>query len=288
MPLVELTRWALYLDLGVLFGVPTAAVLLGMPGVLKELRLAMLVIAMAAAPLALLGFWVLVADMAGTSLGEVDSGLILDLAKGSTLGWAFIGRLVFLVAALIVVALPAVDRRWLVLPAGAALASLAWSGHAASGEGMTGTFRLVVDMVHLAAASVWFGALALFAVLLATGRHRAVLPAVLARFADIGTLLVVVLVATGLANLLFVKPQTQWFALAATPYGRMLVIKLGLFGAMLVLAAINRFFLVPELPAPADKDIWPRLTLTISAEFGCATALLASVAWLGHLDPLVS
>lgn len=288
MPLVELTRWALYFDLGVLFGVPTAAVTLRIPSVLKELRLAMLVIAMAAAPLALLGFWVLVAEMAGTSLSEVDPALILDLAKGSTLGWTFVGRMVFLVAALIVVAVPAFDRRWLVLPAGAALASLVWSGHAASGEGMTGTFRLVVDMVHLAAASVWFGALALFAVLLATGRHRAVLPAVLARFAVIGTLLVVVLVATGLANLLFVMPPTRWFALAVTPYGRMLVIKLGLFGAMLVLAALNRFILVPKLAASADKDTWPRLTLTISVEFACAIALLASVAWLGHLDPLAS
>jgi len=286
VPLVELTRWALTLDLGLLFGVPLAAGFLRVPDVLDDLRRAMLVVAAAAVPLTLLGFWVLVADMAGTTLGNVDTGLIRDLATGSALGWAFLSRLVMLVAALIVAASPALDKRWIVLPAGAALGSLAWSGHAASGEGTSGAIRLIGDMVHLGAASVWLGALALFAVLLARGRHRSALAAALARFADIGTMLVVLLVATGLANLLFIALPARWAALAAAPYGRLLGLKLGLFGAMLVLAAINRFVLVPRLAEQADRGAWPSLMRTVSAELACAALVLLSVAFLGHLDPM--
>jgi putative copper resistance protein D len=286
VPLVELTRWALYLDLGLLFGVPTAALLLRIPDVLEDLRRTMLVVAAAAVPLTLLGFWVLVADMAGTSLANVDSALILDLAIGSALGWAVIVRLVVLVAALIVLASPAFDKRWLVLPSAAALATLAWSGHAASGEGASGMVRIIGDVVHLGAASIWLGALALFAALLASGNHRPVLPTLLARFAGVGTILVALLVATGMANLQFVAPSAQWFILAATPYGCLLAIKLGLFAAMLVLAAINRFVLVPRLAGRNDKGARSSFMLTVFAELGCAIAVLLSVAYLGHLDPI--
>jgi len=286
VPLVELTRWALYLDLGLLFGLPAAALLLRIPQMLENLRRALQVLAAAAVPVTLLGFWVLVADMAGTSLANVDTGLILDLAIGSALGWAFVVRLVVLVTALIVLASPAFDKRWLVLPSSTALATLAWSGHAASGEGASGMVRIIGDVVHLGTASIWLGALALFTALLASGSHRPVLPTLLARFACVGTILVVLLVVTGLANLQFVAPSAQWFALAARPYGRLLAIKLGLFGAMLVLAAINRFVLVPRLAGRTGKGAWSSLMLTVFAELGCAIAVLFSVAYLGHLDPM--
>lgn len=288
MLLVELTRWALYFDLGVLFGVPTAAVLLGIPHKLRDLRRSLLFVAAAAVPITVAGFWVLVADMAGTSPNAVDTSLILDLAKSSALGWAFVGRLAALGAALVVLALPAFDKRWVVVPSAVALASLVWSGHAASGEGASGTTRLIGDIIHLGAASVWLGALALFAALLTSGGNRPVLATLLARFAGIGTILVVMLIATGLANLLFVMPPAQWFALVATPYGRLLAIKLVLFGAMLTLAAVNRFVLVPRLSGPTDQGPWSSLKMTIFVELGCASAVLLSVAFLAHLDPMAN
>src|SRR5690606_34466444 len=50
-------------------------------------------------------------------------------------------------------------RQVIVLAAGA-LASLAWNGHAAGGEGVSGILRLVAGIGHLLAAGGWIGAIA--------------------------------------------------------------------------------------------------------------------------------
>jgi putative copper export protein len=47
---------------------------------------------------------------------------------------------------------------------------------------------------------------------------------------------------------------------------------------MLVLAAINRFVLVPRLAGRTGKGAWSSLMLTVFAELGCAFAVFLSVA----------
>ena len=52
-----------------------------------------------------------------------------------------------------------------------ALASFAWSGHGADGEGAAGLFKLAADVLHLLAAGVWLGALAALLLLVLSVRR---------------------------------------------------------------------------------------------------------------------
>lgn len=141
-------------------------------------------------------------------------------------------------------------RLFLVLLGGGLIGAASATGHAAAG-GWTG---LVVDFVHVAAMAGWGGALAHFALALWSeaaklGPQPASRPAPLAvqarRFAWLGTVAVTALAGTGAllaARLIYGLP-----ALTATPYGGAFLVKLGVFGALLAVAAVNHFVFVPAL-----------------------------------------
>jgi putative copper resistance protein D len=176
------------------------------------------------------------------------------------------------------------------VPTAVALGTLAWSGHAAASEGMLAAPRLVLDILHLLAASIWLGALVLFLAMLgkASGTQVATGNA-LARFAGIGGVLVVTLALTGTANLWFLAPPRDWLALVQTGYGALLGIKLAVFSAMLGLAGLNRFALVPRLLVSGHEDQGSHavrvLRMSIAVEFALAFVILLLVARLGMLDP---
>src|SRR3546814_15461216 len=110
--------------------------------------------------------------------------------------------------------------------------------------------------MHLLAASAWIGALAAFVLIFVQRKdddrgdlplaHRA-----LAGFAGAGTLLVALIVLSGLVNGLILVGFENVGELGTSLYGQLLVIKLVLFGGMLVLAASNRFRLTPALRSAA-------------------------------------
>src|SRR3546814_14776361 len=56
--------------------------------------------------------------------------------------------------------------------AGGALASLAWNGHAAAGEGVAGAVRLAAGLVPLLAAGGWIAAVLMFLGMLLRGKAR--------------------------------------------------------------------------------------------------------------------
>ncbi len=62
----------------------------------------------------------------------------------------------------------------------------------------------------------------------------------------VGTLVVVVIIVSGLTNAWLLVGPANVQRLPATLYGRLLIAKLVLFAAMLALAALNRFRLVPD------------------------------------------
>ncbi|WP_336982095.1 copper homeostasis membrane protein CopD [Altererythrobacter fulvus] len=290
MTVLEPVRFALYASLGLAFGVPAAAVLTRAQAGLGRLRPLLAGTVLAALPLSLIGYLLAVAEMAGSSLRDLDWQLVFALATGSAFGWAFLARVAALgLAAILCIAMP---RRlvWLAVPAAIALATLAWAGHAGVGEGAQGLLRLAGDIVHLLAASIWLGALALFVALLwrPDSGPGAVADA-LARFAGVGSVVVVTLGVTGLANIWFLAGPGSWLGLVTSDYGLLLAGKLALFGSMLALAALNRFVLVPRLLASAthrdEAQALARLKLSIGAELGAACAVLLVVARLGMIDP---
>ncbi len=190
-------------------------------------------------------------------------------------------------AALLAVLVPWPATRLLQLAAGAGLIVLiALVGHAGATPGTAGDIHLVSDMVHLLAAGIWLGGLPALAMLLAGSRHAAV-PAwqsfamsATRRFSWIGVVCVAALMATGIINswILLGGPRD----LLTTDYGRLVFLKIGLFVAMVGIAAANRFHFTPQLPAAGALHALQRNSL---AEAGLGLCVLLFVGALGTLSP---
>ena len=145
------------------------------------------------------------------------------------------------------------------LLAAAFAAALVHSGHAAATSGWLGTFHRAADGLHLIAASAWLGGLLPLALLFAATR-RGDIPLAVARdatlrFSTLGAISVGALLATGIVNGWLLVGGIP--ALVGTDYGRLLLIKLALFVAMVVIAAFNRLRLTPRLVRAAGAAIAP-------------------------------
>lgn len=216
------------------------------------------------------------AEAMGAVVSSMDLGKAA-LARAVVAGIALIGVLL----------LPSSRAAWLsaAVCGAIAAASLAWLGHAGAGEGPLHQLHLVADVVHILAASAWLGALPGFLLLARADAGHFVLHRALRRFSAIGSLLVALLALTGLVNAgVLVGPVLgAW----STPYGQALAGKLGLFAAMLALAAWNRWRLTPALGRAPGADTAARLVRSAMAEAAIGLAVLALVAWLGTLAPPV-
>jgi putative copper resistance protein D len=94
---------------------------------------------------------------------------------------------------------------------------------------------------------------------------------------------VAALLVTGLIN-------PGFLASLATPYGRVLLAKLGMFGSMLAFAAANRFWLTPRLALALQsgarfESATGLLRASILIEMALGLLVLLTVAWLGTLAP---
>ena len=225
-------------------------------------------------------FWTFasIAAMAATPLAALDGatvGAVLDATPLGPLLWLRLGALGLYALAALFRPRPAL----LALLGSVALASIAWSGHAGAGEGLPGTLHRAADVAHLLAAALWLGALSAFLKAGLTNRFDV---AALARFARTGTLVVIVLVASGSANALFIIRLSGWST--TSTWSLLIAAKIGLFGAMLALAAHNRWRLVPAARI-APEDTRPRLLRSLALETCCALAILVLIAFAGTLDP---
>ncbi len=240
------------------------------------------------------------AVMAGDPAMATDPEALRMVLTGTSFGYATAARLVLaaIVLAFSLRLAPGLPL-WLVsIGAGALiLASFTWTGHGAVEEGMAGVIHAISDIVHLLAAGVWLGALVALAVLLwlarkgAPGQALAALHKALETFSGVGSLVVAALLASGLVNSWFLVGLRPIDQILATPYGRLLVFKIGLFALMLLLAAANRFRHTPNLGfALADgEDSGPAtatLRRSVLLETLLAIGVLVLVSILGMLAPV--
>lgn len=144
---------------------------------------------------------------------------------------------------------------------GGVLATLSLQSHAAA-EG--GLLPLASNWLHVVAGSVWMGGLLGFPLLLtgplrktATGR-AALLRRVVRRFSRVATAAVLVLVATGAHAMLLNLPDAA--TLIGTPYGRAMIMKLGLFVLLLAAGGIN---LVDRGSGPFGRMLGAELVLAV-------------------------
>ena len=247
----------------------------------------------------LVGFIAQTATLAG-SFGAISDPATL---KAALLEMNFgISSLVRLTTALIAIAVAVFlepGRRLWALSAAlgvVACASFAWMGHGAATEGRSGLVHLAGDVAHILAAAAWIGALVVFWIILAKptclSAGQEALCAALASFSGIGTILVAIIVASGLINSFFLVGWDPARIIAAR-YGQVLIAKLLLFAVMLALAAANRFRHTPELAKALVKTepvavALSHLRRSIAAETITAAGVLALVSWLGTLAPVTA
>lgn len=295
---IHLVRWALYADLGLLFGAPLFAISLAKPRTEPLRRGTLALLALVGLSLSLAGFALTAAGMAGASVFEIDPGLFTLVLTATSAGWAFMVRLAALVLILASTAIPTTGQisrtRFVAVLGAVAVGSLAWSGHAAASEGVAGTVRLAGDIAHMLAASVWLGALVILLrqllVKLPQDEDDALRTLqMLSNFGGVGSVLVATLILTGILNAAFLFTLADLPLLPTSPYGQLLLIKLVLFAAMLGLAALNRFQFTPALVRDAETKGATTavrvLRLSVGLEFTLASLILALVGLLGTLEP---
>jgi copper resistance protein D len=179
------------------------------------------------------------------------------------------------------------------LLAGAYLGSLAFAGHGEEGLGLERYFHLAADFFHLIAAGLWLGGLIPLVLLLVYLRrfHEegwiSVACDAASRFSNLGIVAVGILLVSGTINALFLVGRVQ--ALAGTDYGRLLLLKITLFAAMVGLAGINRQYLLPRLFGDAGMDRGSRAvrwlvgSALVEITFGLGVIII--VGMLGIMAP---
>ncbi len=235
----------------------------------------------------------LAADLYDAPAGEVwRDGGVWTVASETRFGQVLLGRLalaITLALTMFSAAAPSHRRRLgvvaVILAAGFLIAP-AWTGHAGAATGRAGQFNLGADALHLLAAGAWVGGLPPLAMLLAAARRAkepdwtTVTVTAVHRFSRLGILCVGSLLASALVNTWYDVGTLD--ALAATNYGRLVVLKLGLFAIMVALASINRFHLTPRLAAAGAARRLQRNTI---AEALLGFAAVAAVGFLGAMAP---
>ncbi|EMT5434629.1 copper homeostasis membrane protein CopD [Stenotrophomonas maltophilia] len=284
-------RLALYLVLMLLFG----RLLFVRPGLPRGISLALAVVALI---LVVTDAASRLSSVLGISPVDIDGETARWFLTGTPVGEAGLLRILALLAMLPLLAVkrPVQGLRRLALLAfsAATLASLAWNGHAAAGDGLAGRLRLATGIVHLLAAGAWVGAIA--AILQLALRRQGLrlrertyeLWQAAHSFAVPGTIIVAALAMTGTYTYIDLGGSVQ--TLTGTAHGRWLLLKLALVGGMLGLAALHRWRLVPALAVSIHGGWQPRPLRSLRHSLACESVLavlvLACVAVLGTLDPL--
>jgi putative copper resistance protein D len=238
------------------------------------------------------------ASMSGLPFGEAMSSDVLSTVLNET-QFGLVSEIRF-VLAIILAACLAYDRlallRWLALASALGfIAAITWTGHAGSTLGEMGNLHLASDTLHLIAAAAWVGGLVSLALLLsAARRHQAFAWASLARdaalrFSTLGIVSVGALLVTGIVSAWILVGSFQ--ALVITEYGQLLMLKIVVFAVMLVFAAVNRFWLTPQLAFSSENEAQVkalrRLTRNSVVEIALGFAIFAIVGALGTLHPAI-
>jgi putative copper export protein len=134
-------------------------------------------------------------------------------------------------------------------------------------------YAVVVDVLHVAAASLWLGGLVSLALALRAGQDRA---ATLRRFSSLALVSVLVLAVTGV-----VRAYTELDSVSQiweTGYGRVLIVKSGLLVLLAGIGWLNRFLVLPS----GSLSVLRR---NVSVELALFAVLVGAVALLTDLRP---
>jgi putative copper resistance protein D len=297
-PLV-ITRWIHFACVFVLFGASlfwlyekserASAGPLGLPRTLRVAKILLRVAAPVAAVSGVLWLALILINMTHY-FGSVFDPEDLELYFFETpFGTVSFLRLTLLAIAIVIAFLP-LRGRWrfvLLVPVSALLLiTQAWFGHSNEGTGLYRTTMITVYGIHTLAAAAWAGGLPplLFAII-EQRRFGAYEPRentldICARFSLMAIVAVTLVVLSGIANAGF-RVEGSFLKLLDSDYGDLLVKKIAIVAAMLAIAYLNRFVLVPRLRAAGPKDLrhitWLRYSLTFDIGLGALVLYVSAI-----------
>lgn len=225
------------------------------------------------------------ASMSGEWASALDVDKIRDVLSSSAFGEVWLVRLPGLAALeLVVILAPATKPALATLVGAGALASLALADHAAMQTGGLGLAHRANDGLHLLLTGGWLGGLLPFALTLAAARRAELAHAAevaMLRFSAVGQLAVVLILATGAANVAMTGGHFPWPP--TSPYRALLIAKIAVVAVMIALAIFNRFVLLPGIEyGPAGARALRACALV---ELALALTAVALVSYFGLLDP---
>ncbi len=163
-----------------------------------------------------------------------------------------------------------------------ALALQPMLGHAGALGGSLGTTLIISEVLHLLAAGAWLGGLLPLFITLCTLPHNAAATACRS-FTPVG--LSAVLVLGGTATVQVTEFMGGMPGLFGTGYGRIALVKLGLFAVLLTLAAINRLALTDRLAGTSPNAARRHIRVSVATEAVLGTLVVFTAGFLASHAP---
>ena len=186
--------------------------------------------------------------LSGRGLTAITDGGVVGDVLNSRLGWSLAALTMGLVAVHLStdISNPIASQSLALYGGLATAASFAIWGH--STELAPIWLSTAADIVHAAAAAVWFGGIVGLVMVLRrrTDQPVASTAQIVGRFSTTAAISVGFLAAAGI-TLSWNATGGSWDALISTTYGRLLLVKVAITGGILALAGYNRSWLVPTL-----------------------------------------
>ncbi len=193
--------------------------------------------------------------------------------------WIIRAALILAIAGVVWIWPKAIQNRialWLLIGlASVTLFTFSLSGHGAALESGA-AFAVFVDWVHIAATVAWLGGLVplLGSIYLARRKQGLELGTLIPRFSELALASVITLAVTGIYSYLLHVQHLD--LLAATTYGRAILIKTALFAILFTLGAINLRILSPHLKQ-LKNSMATAFGRTVRVELAAGALLLLAV-----------
>jgi len=311
-PQLLISRWVVFLSFMAALGLFVLRMVIARPVVrrvggvsVRAISIALgvaLLVALLATPV-----YVLFATAQFSLRSVFDLGAIVPVARASSFGRDYLDLelvlALFAVAAGIALLVDRPERPqrsivellslWAALGAGAAALALpGLAGHA--GQRSPRGLSLPLDALHLAAGAIWMGGLIGIIVFWLTVRRDArvaALSVVVPRFSNVAFFSVMALIGSGIGQSFLQLPTLG--SLWQTSYGEALLVKIGLLGAALLLAAVNLARTKPRLQAAGvQPSVGPGAALLlrrlVQGEILLVVGALFAAAVLTSLPPPAS
>lgn len=241
--------------------------------------------AVAAAVTALFWFQCVAGTMTGSASSATDPAVLQTLLLNTSFGQTWLVRMV-LALVLAIVAFRAAPEARISTAAlsGLLLASVALTGHAAMQRGIEGAAHRLTDAIHLLSGGYWIGAVAALPFLLRPAQSPDLTHRILCRFSGLGVIAVIVALASGVLNTLFIVQD--WSHILSFAYGKILLGKVSLVVIMAIIACVNRFLLMPTFRK--GNSSFRSLKRSVLAETLAGGLIVLAASLLGTVSPPLS